>query len=151
MAGQDRPAVSQPVEIVREARQENLGVLLQFVEHECSRAELPDDVTFAVRLATEEACSNIIAYAYPGRDPGPVSLQFTVDDDRVVIIVQDEGIRFEPSVVPPPDLTRPAEERPLGGLGWHLIQQVMDEVTHEHVSGRGNRLTLVKHLRHIGA
>ena len=138
--------MSHTAEIVRQARKENLGDLLGFVQSECARASLPDDVAFAVRLATEEACTNVITHGYANLEPGPLAVQFEADDARVVITVQDQGAAYDPSAITAPDITEAAETRALGGLGWHFIRSVMDEVTHQHSSERGNRLTLVKHL-----
>jgi Anti-sigma regulatory factor (Ser/Thr protein kinase) len=44
------------------------------------------------------------------------------------------------------DITAPIEQRAIGGLGWHLVQQVMDEVRHSQGGTNGNRVTLVKRL-----
>jgi anti-sigma regulatory factor (Ser/Thr protein kinase) len=48
--------------------------------------------------------------------------------------------------VPAPDLAAGWEERDAGGLGWHLVRRLMDEVRHEAPPDGGNRLTLIKHL-----
>ena len=68
------------------------------------------------------------------------------DGSRVVVTIEDHGARFDPADAPAPALDAPAEDRALGGLGWHLIRQVMDEVHHAHDAQRGNTLTLVKHI-----
>jgi serine/threonine-protein kinase RsbW len=146
VAGEDHAGVSHEAEIVREARKENLGDLLLFVQSACAHAALPADVAVAVRLAAEEACTNVIMHGYPNATPGPVAVHFASDDQRVVVTVEDQGAPFDPTRVSAPVLNAPVEARPLGGLGWHLIRAMMDEVTHQHTSERGNRLTLVKHL-----
>ena len=132
--------------IERAARPEQLPALLEFIERTCASAHLPADVAFAVRLAAEEACTNVIRHGYRGVTPGPVAVGIAHDASRVVVTIEDRGIPFDPADAPPPPVDAPAEDRPLGGLGWHLIRQVMDEVHHAHDVRTGNRLTLVKHI-----
>ncbi len=132
------------LEMVRRACMEDLPSLLEFIEDACRQAELDEETAFSVKLAVEEACTNVIRYGYPGEEPGPLHLGFRSDPREVVITIADEGIPFDPQQAPPPDLDSDWDERRIGGLGWHLIRQVMDEVHHEPGAARGNRLTLVK-------
>ena len=132
--------------IERDARPEQLPALLEFIEGACAGAGLPEDVALAERLAAEEACTNVIRHGYRGVAPGPVAVGIAREASRVVVTIEDRGIPFDPADAPPPPVDGPAEARPLGGLGWHLIRQVMDEVHHAHDARTGNRLTLVKHL-----
>jgi serine/threonine-protein kinase RsbW len=125
----------------------SLGTLLAFLDNSCEEARLDDEAAFAVRLAGEEACSNIINHAYRGVEPGEVSVQMRCDAEQVVLVIEDRAPPFLPEDAPAPDLTSDWESRREGGLGWHLIRQVMDEVRHEARVGGGNRLELVKRLR----
>jgi serine/threonine-protein kinase RsbW len=136
--------VSEPACITRDARREHLADLLAFVQETC--ASLPEDTAFAVRLAAEEVCTNVISHAYPGIAPGPVSLCIAHDHQRVTVTAEDRGVPFDPATAPLPALDAAGEERELGGLGWHLVRQVMDQVRHEPMPGGGNRVTLVKYL-----
>ncbi len=133
-------------EITRDALPDSLPALLQFVADASAGAALDPETAFAVRLAAEEVCTNVIAHAYAGGTPGPVSVRFRREPSAVVLTVEDRGIPFDPAVLPPPPLTAGWAERPTGGMGWHLVREVMDEVRHEPVPGGGNRLTLVKRL-----
>jgi anti-sigma regulatory factor (Ser/Thr protein kinase) len=134
-------------ELVCEARRERLGDLLAFVERACERAALDPDVAFDVRLAAEEVVTNVIEHGYAGTEmPGPITIRFRHDPQRVVVTVDDLAPPFDPATIRPADPSAPLEERRIGGLGWHFVTQVMDEVRHEHRHPRGNRLTLVKRL-----
>ena len=132
--------------IERDARPEQLPALLDFIARTCAGADLPEEVAFAVRLAAEEACTNVIHHGYRGMAPGPVAVAIAHDASKVVVTIEDHGPPFDPDTAPPPSLDAPAEDRPLGGLGWHLIHQVMDEVHHAHDARTGNTLTLVKRI-----
>jgi serine/threonine-protein kinase RsbW len=133
-------------EIVCDARREHLAELLAFVDGACARAGLDRDTTLDVRLATEEVVTNIIEHGYAGMPPGPIAVRFRREPTQVVVTVDDVGRPFDPALVPHADTTSPIEQRRSGGLGWHLVQQVMDEVRHEPRIPNGNRLTLVKRL-----
>ena len=134
-------------EVVREAHRDRLADLLAFVQRACERAALDPDVAFDVRLATEEVVTNVIEHGYAGEDPpGPIAVRFHRDPRQVVVTVDDRARPFDPSTIRPADPTAPLDARRIGGLGWHFVTRVMDEVRHEHRHPRGNRLTLVKRL-----
>lgn len=127
------------------ARMEDLAELMAFVDAECARMGVAEASAFAVRLAAEEAFTNIIRHGYGGR-PGPVRASLGNDGGSVTITLVDEAPPFDPADAPQPDLGAGLEERREGGLGWHLVRQLMDEVHHREAPGGGNVLTLVKHL-----
>jgi anti-sigma regulatory factor (Ser/Thr protein kinase) len=134
-------------ELVREAHRDRLVDLMAFVQRACERAALDPDVAFDVRLAMEEVVTNVIEHGYAGDDPpGPIAVRFRREPRQVVVTVEDRARPFDPSTIPPTDPTTPLEARRIGGLGWHFVTRVMDEVRHEHRHPRGNRLTLVKRL-----
>jgi serine/threonine-protein kinase RsbW len=120
--------------------------LLDFLDQACAEAGLSEEAAFAVRLAGEEACANIIDHAYKGSTPGPITLEVRCDGASAVLLVEDRAPFFSPADAPAPDLTGDWEHRRMGGLGWHFIHHMMDEVRHERLPGGGNRLQLVKRL-----
>jgi anti-sigma regulatory factor (Ser/Thr protein kinase) len=63
------------------------------------------------------------------------------------VVIRDRGAAFDPGSVPAADVTSGWEDRPVGGLGWHLIRQSVDEIDYEREPSGGNRLTLVKRCR----
>jgi anti-sigma regulatory factor (Ser/Thr protein kinase) len=136
--------VTEKCEITREARLENLPALLHFISGACESAGASAGDQFAVKLAVEEACVNVITHGYAGREPGPISLTFRSDSERFVVTVADAAAPFEPEALPEPDLTSGWKERKIGGLGWWLIRKMVDGVEYESSPGGGNRLTLVK-------
>ena len=130
-------------EIACAARPECLEALLAFLDRHC--AALPDPAAaFAIRLAGEEVCANVIAHGYPGVEPGPIRVRFERREREAVVTVEDGGIPFDPADAPDPPVAEPWDTRPIGGLGWHLVRRQMDEVRHEALPGGGNRVTLVK-------
>ncbi|MFL5620667.1 MAG: ATP-binding protein [Gemmatimonadaceae bacterium] len=142
----DAPVHGAEVEIVRDARREHLGDLLAFVDQACARAGVSREVLFDVRLAVEEVVTNVIDHGYAGLPTGPVTVRFHSDPRQIVVTIEDLARPFDPSRVAGPDVGAPIEQRAIGGLGWHLVHHLMDEVRHTHGGTHGNRVTLVKRL-----
>ena len=124
----------------------NLGALLSFMDASCKEANLDEEACFALRLAGEEVCSNIIEHAYNGMQPGPISIRFSRDAHRAVLVVEDQAPVFDPIDAPPPNLSPDWQNRQPGGLGWHLVHQMMHEVRHQVLDSGGNRIELVRLL-----
>lgn len=135
-------------EITCKAQVEHLPTLLNYLQRVGEEAGVDSDVMAALHLAVEEACVNIIRHGYAEDSPGPIRLSCRVLEDRVEVSVTDEAPPFDPASVSAPDLTSGWEDRPVGGLGWHLIRQSVDEIHHEVTPRGGNQLTLVKKLPH---
>ena len=93
-----------------------------------------------VLLAVDEALTNVIRHAYKG-NPGKMTVDVAVSSDKIEIVLEDHGEKFDPTQVPPPKLPR---QKP-GGLGVHFIRTVMDQVIYEGHKVEGNRLRLIKH------
>ena len=110
---------------------------------------IPQNLNMPINLALEEAVSNVMLYAYPGRDDGKVIVEFvrskTLDGERLLFTITDTGIPFDPTAQKEADITLSAEERSIGGLGIHLVRQIMDEVVYRREETR-NILTLIKKL-----
>lgn len=135
----------------RAARMENLRELMDALQNICSQAELNDELAADFRVAVEEACTNIIHYAYAGQMPGSIELDVSRSDDggvpAVICILRDHGLQFNPLEQPLPDVSLPAEERGIGGLGILLIRQMSDRAVWTYDAKLGNCLTLFKHIK----
>jgi anti-sigma regulatory factor (Ser/Thr protein kinase) len=122
-----------------------ISQLSEFVETVCEEKGLDMALTMNLNLALEEAVVNVMSYAYPDSQ-GDVKVDIIIDDQKVVSILTDSGIPFDPTQKGDVDTTLPAEERPIGGLGIHLVKQIMDKVSYQYV-GNQNILTLEKNIK----
>jgi len=132
------------VEFHGEARLENLGSVREFVAGACRQAGADSSFCFDLKSAVDEACTNIILHGYREREPGSLDVCFEEDAERMVVTITDRGRSFAPGEIPAPDLSSPWRERAAGGLGWHLIRKMVDEVEYQADGEKGNRLILVK-------
>ena len=112
---------------------------------------IPMELNMPINLALEEAVSNVMLYAYPGRNDGKVFVEFAKAKDeqgeKLIFTISDSGIPFDPTAKPEADITLSAEDRAIGGLGIHLVRKLMDEIRYERQDEK-NILTLVKILNH---
>lgn len=93
-------------------------------------------------LAVNEAVTNVLLHGYGGQ-PGPVEIGVEAGEDELRVILTDTAPPFDPTHVPPPDIHLPLEDRPLGGLGIHMMRQLTDALLYRQRSG-GNELIFVK-------
>jgi serine/threonine-protein kinase RsbW len=114
-----------------------------FVRQIAEEAGLEGFDIFAVEMAVDEACSNIIEHAYEGEGKGEIRCTCAVQVDKLTIVLQDQGKSFDPSIVPKPNLSKNLDEREAHGLGLYFIHQWMDEVYFTS-TGLENTLTMVK-------
>lgn len=107
--------------------------------------DLPQELNMPINLALEEAVSNVMLYAYPQSVSGQVLVEADKSKQQILFTISDSGIPFDPTAQAEPDLTLSAEERPIGGLGIHLVRQIMDQVEYERKDEK-NILKLTKKL-----
>jgi serine phosphatase RsbU (regulator of sigma subunit)/putative methionine-R-sulfoxide reductase with GAF domain/anti-sigma regulatory factor (Ser/Thr protein kinase) len=121
-----------------------LDYIREFVGNAASAAGMDDREVYAVQLATDEACSNIIEHGYGGVNDREIHCTCEVSPGQLIITLRDRGLPFDPSHVPQPDLSAPLDERKIGGLGLFLMRTLMNEVTYSTTPEGENILVLVK-------
>ena len=132
--------------IVFPAKDEVLQEVLGFVEETLETYECAMKTQVAVCVVIEEIFVNIAHYAY-GDGEGDVdfSISFNENSREVTFRISDKGIPFNPLERPDPDITLPAEEREVGGLGILITKKTMDSVTYTYENGE-NIMTMIKKI-----
>jgi len=123
---------------------DELNKLPEFVDTVCEEAHIDMMMVTSLNLALDEAVTNVVLYAYGDRE-GTVDIEAIYTDKYIKFIITDSGIPFDPTQTQEVDITLGVEERPIGGLGIHLVRQIMDTVNYERTDGK-NILTLTKKL-----
>jgi serine/threonine-protein kinase RsbW len=108
--------------------------------------EVPSRALYSLNLALDELVTNVILYGYD--DPAGEKITVRIEALPQVLIgsVEDSGREFDPLAMPVPDINAPLASRELGGLGIHLVRNLMDEVTYRREGGK-NLLTIRKRIR----
>ncbi|HBU12067.1 MAG TPA: ATP-binding protein [Clostridiales bacterium] len=128
-------------ELLVEATLENADTVLDFVGGQLQSS--PAKTRNQISIAVDEIFSNIARYAYhPG--VGGVAVRIAVNGD-VTIEFEDSGIAYNPLTAEDPDITLPAEEREIGGLGLFMVKNLMDTVEYRRC-GNKNILIIKKKL-----
>jgi anti-sigma regulatory factor (Ser/Thr protein kinase) len=96
----------------------------------------------AITLAVDEALANVIRHAYHGRADGSIELHCSVRADELQFRIQDTGDPPDPALI----CAREVGCDKIGGLGTHIIRDVMDSVSYQ-ATPQGNRFTAAKRLR----
>jgi sigma-B regulation protein RsbU (phosphoserine phosphatase) len=106
---------------------------------------VPAPVRRRLGMAIDEILNNVISYAFPEGGEHVVKLGIVLSADWLVVRLEDEGIPFNPLKQSDPDTTASLEERQIGGLGIHLVRNMMDDVSYAR-QGTYNVLSLRKRL-----
>jgi len=133
------------VEIDIHDRLEELPQVSLLLDELAADHHLPSDAVADMQVALDEVLTNIAQYAYP--DPGDhkIHVAFSVYHDTLEAVIEDGGRPFDPLSVAPADRSVPLRERRVGGLGIHLVRNLMSEAAYARV-GETNRLTLKRFL-----
>lgn len=128
------------------AEYQSLGIFRDFIEAMCQdHPKVDEQILYDLKLVTDEACTNIIAYGYAGMDPGSITLGCELIEDYVRLEITDFGKPFMKSAPQKPDSVACLENGTVGGFGLYFVYQIMDEVYYETSENR-NRLVLIKKL-----
>ncbi|MBI1839977.1 MAG: ATP-binding protein [Verrucomicrobia bacterium] len=95
----------------------------------------------AFEIVLEELFANMVHHAFEDGQEHWVAFRFTLSGPDIRIDAVDGGRAFDPTSHPAPDVGRPMEERPVGGLGVHMIRRSMDRIEYRREDGR-NKLSL---------
>ncbi len=109
------------------SRPDAIAPALDSIETGLADVGVAQELALELRLIAEEVITNVVKYA----EADTIQIDFKVSDITVVLDVRDNGKRFDPLGAAAPDLEASVEDRPLGGLGIHLVQALADEVSYE--------------------
>ncbi len=131
-------------ELTLKAAVESIPEITDFIDAELEAVDCPMKAQAQIDIAIDEVFANISSYAY-GEGTGDATVRFAFDEaDRTACITFiDSGVPFDPLAVSDPDVTLPAEERRIGGLGIFLVRKTMDAVEYRYEDGK-NMLTIKK-------
>ena len=96
-----------------------------------------------IKLAIDEACSNVIKHSYRGDTSKKIKLTYEINRESFKVVIDDSGLKADMESLKGRDLD---DVRP-GGLGVHFIKKIFDVFMFDEAKKRGNRLMLIKHLR----
>ena len=109
--------------------------LLDAISDQLARGDVPDVATMPVLIACDEIVSNVVRH---GGEARRVEVAVSVRDGLVSVEVVDDGAPFDPTAADPPDVSLSVEDRDIGGLGIHLVREMMEGVAYERRADRNH-------------
>lgn len=106
---------------------------------------LVGEVVHDVLLIAEEVVCNAMDHGFSPLAEHEIVVDIGVDGPHLCLRFSDDGAPFDPLAHPDPDLDVDIAERPVGGLGVHLIRELAESVEYRREEGR-NHLSVVLRL-----
>ncbi|MFM8683598.1 MAG: ATP-binding protein [Chthoniobacterales bacterium] len=100
-----------------------------------AKAGLSEKDLFALQIVVEELVTNVIDYGGVPAGEHAVRVDLSTADGELVIAIIDRGREYNPLLREDPDVTLPAEKRPIGGLGVHFCKKLTDSQEYERRDG----------------
>ena len=119
-----------------------LPVVRGAVEQLCVVFGWNESETRSITLAVDEALTNVIRHAYHKRPDGVIELICEEKESVLEFLVSDTGDAPDPAKI----CARARESQAAGGMGTHIIRDVMDTADYRR-SGTANHLVMTKHLK----
>ncbi len=136
--------MSGPAKMVLPAKLDSLAVIRKYVRDAASSAGLDETASYNLQLAVDEIAANIITHGYMEANLAGDLIVLTERTDALLkIIIEDSGVKFDPRTFKLPDeeeLSKPLEERHVGGLGVYLAFKGVDRFDYEHVDDRNRNI-----------
>ena len=114
---------------------------MTWLDAECVANRIVRDDAARLAIVLEELLVNVTTYN--GAPPPAVELTFIRVPLALELVIEDDGVAFDPTAAQPPNLSADADERAVGSLGIHMVMKLMDEVCYSR-NGNVNRLVLRK-------
>jgi anti-sigma regulatory factor (Ser/Thr protein kinase) len=128
-----------------EAISENLDTALNFVNAELEKMECPPKTQMQIDVVIEEIFVNIVHYAY-NPETGFAVIRIRTGPNEIRLEFEDRGVPYNPLEKDDPDISVPAKDRPIGGLGVFMVKKIMDTVEYRYEGG-SNLLSLKKTIQ----
>jgi len=129
------------VRILRDGRT-GFPALIEAIEAHFEDNGVPPGPAAQVLIALDEVISNALDHGGETRAP-IVEVAIDIHAGTISVAISDDGKAFDPLAAPPPDTSLSVEDRAIGGLGIHLVRELMDDVSYSRETGR-NRLRFSK-------
>lgn len=126
-----------------QASTEHLAEVRNFVARHAAEFGFKQQDVADIRLAVDEAYTNIIKHSYKNEEQKSVDIQLEYNGNEFWISLLDTGKSFDLSSYTEPDICQRIKEKKRGGVGVYLIKKLMDDVQYLN-QGPMNEIRMVK-------
>ena len=124
------------VKLTVKNRIEDLLRVNSIFESFATQHDIGGKLRYHLLVSIEEILTNIIKYGFDEQGVHPIHITFRYDSSAIEMEFEDRGREFNPLEVGEPDLDTPIEDRQLGGLGIHLVKNMVDVAQYRRVGDR---------------
>jgi anti-sigma regulatory factor (Ser/Thr protein kinase) len=121
----------------------DLAILRDALKRFCTEQAVGSRTLMQLHVTLDEIVSNVIKYAWPAGGAHEVSVRMSAAANTIRIEVIDDGQAFDPRTAPVPPTKVPARRARPGGVGIHMVKQLVDEIAYYRADGR-NHTVLTK-------
>ncbi len=132
-----------PVSLIIQPQKQEIRNAVAFLENYIAQESLSRDLFCIFAVALDEILTNAVTYAFRDGNPHRIKISLDAKDKFLRVVLEDDGAEFNPLLYPCPSLNLTPAERAAGGLGIHIVKNIMDSVTYQR-DGNKNILTLEK-------
>ena len=122
-----------------------INIAIQKFEEFCIVNDISESIRQKIQVVFDEMLNNVISYGYPEKNKEEIKIDGIIEEEKIVIKIIDNGIPFDPWNLSSPDTSSGVEDRVIGGLGIHLVRNLMDEVSYRHENNH-NIVSVIKYL-----
>ena len=137
MSDTDRRVFTARMSVLRDA--------LAFVTGFAAAKNLSERDHLRLQLVVEELFTNTIEHGYGKECDEPIEIALAAAPGRITVQYQDAAAPYDPAralATSRERVAEPAEQRPVGHLGVHLVAAIVDDMHYARVDGR-NRLQIL--------
>jgi serine/threonine-protein kinase RsbW len=138
------PTDSTTYSLTVKASTKHLAKVRNFVAKHAQKAGFQEAEIADIRLAVDEAYTNIIKHAYHYDDSREVDIAVEYGDDEFCISIFDDGEPFDMDTYEMPDVAEKIKQKKRGGVGVYLISKLMDQVEYLHDGDGLNEIRMIK-------
>ena len=106
---------------------------------------IPATIAMKFNVIFEELLNNIVTYAYSDDDEHDIEVRMELAGKRLTVTITDDGVPFNPLSKEKPNTNLSLEDRKIGGLGIHLVRNLVEDVSYQRRIGK-NVMTMMQNI-----
>lgn len=123
----------------------SLESIFTFIKNFVNLNSIDESLSYLLNLAIEELFTNMVKYN--SKNPNPILIQLSKEKNALVVSMTEFDTEpFDIKKVRSYDHNQSLKDRPIGGLGIHLVKNMVDTIEYSY-ENRNSTITLVKRLR----
>jgi anti-sigma regulatory factor (Ser/Thr protein kinase) len=130
--------LSAELAVVIANRSSEIPELAEGVDRFLRAFEVPEATIFQINLALDELLTNAISYGYSDDAAHAIRVGVSVACGQIDVRIVDDAAEFDPFARAPVDAAAEIEDRAIGGLGIHLVKEMMKRVDYRRIDGRNH-------------